>query len=188
MQNPARMNYADWIGLGAEELRRCGPTPFTVENLCASAKRTKGSFYHHFEGIQAFTLAVVQHWMELETEVVARAALEGEGPKQRLKAMWQLTAGTDHRLELAVRALALTDGQIAELVAGTDHRRETIMAELLAGAYGLDEARGRDFARMFHALHLSAQMRAPNDIAGFSKGSVRALVKMLEREAGGEEP
>lgn len=176
------MKYADWVALGADELRRCGPTPFTVESLCARAQRTKGSFYHHFEGIQAFTLAVVRHWIELETEIVARAALEAAGPIERLKAMWQLTAGTDHRLELGVRALAINDPGIGELVAGTDDRRETIMTALLAEAYGLEEARAKGFARIFHALHLSAQMRAPDDIAGFSRASVRTVVEMLERE------
>jgi AcrR family transcriptional regulator len=183
------MKYEDWIELGAEELRRRGPAPFTVENLCARANRTKGSFYHHFDGIHSFTLAVVGHWTELETEVIARgtellarASFGGDGPMERLQAMWRLTATTDHRLELGVRALALTDPQIAKLVAATDERREAIMTGLLADAYGLDEARAGDFARIFHALHLSAQMRAADDIAGFSRGAVRTLVGLLEGE------
>lgn len=190
MQISTRMKYEDWIELGAEELRRRGPAPFTVENLCARAERTKGSFYHHFDGIHSFTLAVADHWRERETEAIARgtkllarATFGCEGPLERLRAMWQLTATIDHRLELGVRALALTDPDIASLVAAADDRREKIMTGLLADAYGLDEAQAGDFARIFHALHLSAQMRAADDIAGFSRGPVRALVRLLERKA-----
>lgn len=189
MLNPGRMKYEDWVELGAEGLRQSGPTPFTVDNLCARAKRTKGSFYHHFDGIQAFTMAVVRHWIELETEMVERATramartLPGENePIERLRSMWRLTAGTDHRLELGIRALALTDPEISGLVADTDARRESIMTDMLADAYGLDKIRAGHFARLFHALHLSAQMRAAEDIAGFSRGSVRTLVEMLESE------
>ena len=179
------MRYSDWVELGADEVRRRGAAPITVDALCARAKRTKGSFYHHFDGIQAFILAVVRRWIELETEAVAGAALEGEEPMERLRAMWRLTAGTDHRLELGVRALGLTNTEIAELVASTDDRREAIMTELLSSAYELDRARAGHFARIFHALHLSAQMRAPDEIAEFSRGSVRTLVALLEQEAEG---
>ncbi|MBA3677153.1 MAG: TetR/AcrR family transcriptional regulator [Sphingosinicella sp.] len=182
MRNRGRMKYEDWVELGAEGLRQSGPAPFTVDNLCARAGRTKGSFYHHFEGIQVFTMAVVRHWIEHETDIVARAALKDEAPLEKLRAMWRLTAATDHRLELGIRAMALTDGAIATLVADTDKRREAIMTGLLGAAYALDEERASNFARLFHALHLSAQMRAPEDIAGFSRGSVRTLVELLERE------
>ena len=176
------MRHDDWIGLAADALRRDGPAALTIDNLCHRARRTKGSFYHHFKSIDELRRAVVQHWIDGETEAVARTALAGSGPKERLEAMSRLTAASDHRLELGVRSLATSDPAITELVARADDRRELVMTSLLATAYRIRGEDAHHLAQLFHALHLAALIRAPLDAAGFTSGPVRTLMRMLERE------
>ena len=44
----ARLGRDDWLALGLERLAAEGPRALRLENICAAAGRTRGSFYHHF--------------------------------------------------------------------------------------------------------------------------------------------
>ena len=39
-----------------------GPPALSLERLTEAAGRTKGSFYHHFQGRDGFLAALVAHW------------------------------------------------------------------------------------------------------------------------------
>ena len=84
-------------------------------------------------------------------------------------------------VELAVGRLK-AGGAAALTVADT--AREAIIADLLARAYGLGAAEAADVARVFHSLQLAAQLRTPDDVAGFSAGPARRLTAWLEAAAG----
>jgi AcrR family transcriptional regulator len=174
------MRYDDWIGLGADVLRREGPGALTIDNLCARARRTKGSFYHHFKAIGELRSALVQSWIDSEGEAVARTAAAGAAPRERLEAMWRLTATSDPPLELGIRSLAAADPGIAALVARADDRRELVMTTLLAAAYPIPGEDAHNLARLFHALHLGALVRAPDKAADFAHGPAKVLMAMLQ--------
>lgn len=178
-----RLGRDGWIALGIAALKAEGEEGVTVDALCARARRTKGSFYHHFAGIGPFLEALVAAWIASETEAVAEASLAEGDSIERLRTMWRRTSETDHRFELGIRALALRHPAIAEAVRRTDDRREALMTELLGAAYRIPASEAAEFARLFHALHLSAQLRAPGAIADFSRGPVRMLVRVLEGRA-----
>ena len=177
---PTNFRHADWIALAVKSLRLEGASALTVDHLCKRARRTKGSFYHHFKGIAELTLALARHWAEAEGEAVAGTAHAGTTPKERLEAMLKLTPDADHRLERGVRALAVNDAGVAEIVRKSDDRRELVMTTLLAGAYGIKGAEAHHFARLFHALHLAALMRSDEEVAAYADGPAAALSAMLE--------
>ena len=170
----------DWVALAQKVLRLEGPTALTVDHLCSRARRTKGSFYHHFKGISELTQALARHWADVEGEAAAQTALAGTTPMDRLQAMLRLTAEADGRLERGIRVVALGDPAVAALVGKADDRRELIMTSLLAAGYTLPGAEAHHFARLFHALHLAALMRAPGEAAHYADGPAKALTALLE--------
>lgn len=176
----ANFRAADWVALAEKVLRLEGPGALTVDHLCARARRTKGSFYHHFKGIGELTRALALAWADAEREAAAQTALAGSTPMDRLKAMLDMAAGADHRIERGIRVLALGDDALAAVVRQADDRRELVLTSLLAAAYTLSGAEAHDYARIFYALQLAAAMRGPEDGAAFAAGPAKALTVLLE--------
>jgi TetR/AcrR family transcriptional regulator, transcriptional repressor for nem operon len=54
-------------------IRAKGYAATTVDDLCATAGLTKGSFFHHFPSKEAMTLAAVAHWNAVTGELFAHA-------------------------------------------------------------------------------------------------------------------
>jgi AcrR family transcriptional regulator len=175
-----RWRRADWIELAVLRLKG-GPSAVTLEQLCAAAGRSRGSFYHHFESIDVLLVELARRWRDTETEAIASAAADAPDPMSRLASMVKLTDHIDHRLERAVRVIALSDTNIAEIVEGADARREEVLGDLLLAAYGLEAGEAASAARLFHALHLAAVMRSSADIKGYSRSVIRHLAEWLPK-------
>lgn len=174
----SRWAKEDWLQFGADMLRKYGPPAMTVEGLCAAAKRTKGSFYHHFGAIDGFLHDLATIWKKTQTDDIASAVSAEATPEARLAKLVELTNDIDHDLEAGIRALAVSHAAILELVRGSDARREAFLASLLGDAYGLGHDDAVSLARLYHALHVVAQVRAPNTIGDFSAGPT-ALLRRL---------
>jgi TetR/AcrR family transcriptional repressor of nem operon len=54
-------------------IRTKGYTATTVEDVCAAAGVTKGSFFHHFKSKEAMALAAVEHWNRVTGSLFAQA-------------------------------------------------------------------------------------------------------------------
>jgi len=74
MSGVSTTTRADWVAAGLELLRDGGEDAVTVDRLCATLGRTKGSFYHHFEDSAAYQGALLEHWANLHTELPIAAA------------------------------------------------------------------------------------------------------------------
>lgn len=72
-------------------VRAKGYSATRVEDLCAEAGVTKGSFFHHFKGKDDLMLAAVAHWDEVTGGLFASAAYHDlEDPLDRLLAYLDL--------------------------------------------------------------------------------------------------
>jgi AcrR family transcriptional regulator len=113
------------------ELARHGPEGLTLESLCQSAGRTRGSLYHHFPDHEALLLAVIRYWRERDTEAIIRTIrderLSGAKGAARLN---DLATAVDFDVEVGIRRLAASRPNLAHAVAEVDRRRIAFLAEL----------------------------------------------------------
>ena len=68
-------------------IRGKGYSATTLDDICAAAGVTKGSFFHHFSGKQDLALAAVRHWNEVTSGLFASAPYhQVEDPRDRFLA------------------------------------------------------------------------------------------------------
>lgn len=87
MDAPPHASKAKLLGAALQVIRTKGYTATTVDDICAHAGVTKGSFFHHFRGKHDLALAAVEHWNTMTGELFARAPYRRiADPRDRLLA------------------------------------------------------------------------------------------------------
>jgi AcrR family transcriptional regulator len=158
----ARFGREDWIALGLSVLGREGPEALTLERLTAAARKTRGSFYHHFADHGAFVAALGADWLarEIDDKIaeIDRLRLSGK----RTEALARHAAGVDHALERNLRRLAAHEPAIAEIVARSDEKRIAYLVRLFRSELKLDGAEALARARIQHCFFVGAQSVFPD--------------------------
>ncbi|MEL6424399.1 MAG: TetR/AcrR family transcriptional regulator [Pseudomonadota bacterium] len=127
-----RMGREDWLALGLKRLVADGAGGLTVEALCAAAGKTRGSFYHHFDGHTAFVEAMLEFWRERDTEGPKTKSNLGQSPAERYRLLEEAAIALDHREELAIRQFSQVHPSAARAVAEVDRDRVSFMAGIWA--------------------------------------------------------
>ena len=130
----------DWIKLGFELLAQKGSQSLTIEKLCKSAGKTKGSFYFHFQTIEDYLISLVQQWYKTYTLAITSRKSSGAG---RLDLLNQLVARLDFPLETAIRTLAARNSTLHSIVIKADEERMDWLASLYeaSGQYSHQQAK-----------------------------------------------
>ncbi len=156
-----RFRREDWLALGLRQLVKDGAAGLTVEQLCAAADRTRGSFYHHFADHDAFVQALMEHWKSIHTDAVI-AGVEASPPADRPQSLHALASHLDHRLDVAVRRFAAAHPVAADMVRQVDDARLSFVASLYR-SQGRDRPETADtLARLEYALFVGSQVLWPD--------------------------
>lgn len=190
---PGRLGRSDWLDLGLAALSEHGARGLTLETLCARAGRTRGSFYHHFAGMEAFKAAVLDRWVERDArQIVAEVARSGPDVAARRARLDTLALGVDHRLEIAVRRWAGSDAPAAAAVRRTDRERIACLADLYAqeGAGDAHDRATIEYAAFIGLQHLgliAAEPERAHRLAGLAYAALRTgpLWSRVSRVLGG---
>ena len=170
------------MSLGWRCSPRTGPRRLTLERLTEAAKKTRGSFYHHFDDHQAFLAALGAHWLAQEIDgkiaEIDKLALAGK----RREALARHAAGIDHAFERELRRLAASEPVIADIVARSDERRIAYLVRLFRSELGLDASEALARARVQHAFFVGAQMVFPEADARFRLNLQKTLGATLWRK------
>lgn len=178
----ARFGRADWVELGLSLLGRDGPEALTIERLTDAAKKTRGSFYHHFADHQSFVIALGEHWFarEIEAKIAEIDALAVGG--NRREALAKHAAGIDHALERELRRLAAHEPEIAAIMTRSDEMRIAYLVRLFRSELGLDGAEALSRARVQHCYFVGLQMVFPDADARFQLKLQKSLGAALWRK------
>jgi len=83
-RSPAKIRLLD---CALRVFRTKGYTATTVDDICAAAGVTKGSFFHHFKGKEELALETIAYWNEVTSGIFAQAPYRRiADPRERLLA------------------------------------------------------------------------------------------------------
>ena len=156
MEMKSRRSREEWLEQALEVLAREGQAKIRIEKLSQDLGVTKGSFYWHFTDRKDFLRKLVEYWAETFTQAVIDEIVPLEnGPEKRLLALMEfLYKGSHARYDIAVRAWAVQEPEVADVVRRVDQMRMTFVGSLFEemGFKGLElEMRARTFV-CFHSL------------------------------------
>ena len=76
-----------FLDAARQVMRTKGYDATTIDDVCAAAGLTKGSFFHHFKGKEELAIAAAAHWAEITSRLFAAAPYHTlVDPRERLLA------------------------------------------------------------------------------------------------------
>ena len=121
----------DWLNPALQELKEHGYTALKAQPLAKKLNVTRGSFYHHFESLEAFHTAVIAHWSKSTSGQMAQEAQDIGEAHEALDNLLQKTLCSGEALERAIRSWSTVTPFVAEAVERVDQERIGIAETLL---------------------------------------------------------
>jgi len=157
----ARITRDDWMEEGFRVLAEEGDGGLTVDALCARLGRTKGSFYHHFEGRGGFVRDLLERWEAAATDRLIETVGSAGAVEDRLRAVnRQASELRNARLERAIRGWTAREAEAARVQDRVDGRRLAFLEQLCAERMGEGEP-SRSLARVLQLAFVGAQHLDP---------------------------
>lgn len=149
-----------WLREGLVVLAELGAPSLRIDRLAERLGMTKGSFYHHFDGLSGYRRELLSHFEEQSTlRYIANVeAVDGLDPRAKLERLMNLVlvdAKRDEQLEVALRAWALQDDEVREAQRRTDAIRIDYLGDLCTQA-GCTKRQAIDMARMLYLVLIGA--------------------------------
>lgn len=156
-----RITRDDWIAEGFRVLVSEGDGALTVDHLCTRLDRSKGSFYHHFDGRPGFVRDLLETWERQATDRLIETGQSDAPVEDRLRAVnRQASELKNSGLERAIRGWAAREPEAARVQDRVDRRRLAFLEELCAERMGPGEAASR-MARVIQLVFVGAQHLDP---------------------------
>ncbi|MCT2401566.1 TetR/AcrR family transcriptional regulator [Novosphingobium mangrovi (ex Huang et al. 2023)] len=156
-----RLGIEVWLQTGVKLLAEEGVSALTVDRLSATVGRSKGSFYHHFQGVDGFVTALLEYWRKTQTEDVIRHVDNEADPRTQRTALMQQAAGLDHDVERAIRIWGGSDASARKVIKAVDERRIAYLARILAASSALEMPEATDLARIEYAALIGLHQLYP---------------------------
>jgi AcrR family transcriptional regulator len=157
----ARKTKQDWLNAGLEIFRESGVSGLTIDALTQALGVTKGSFYHHFSGIQDFKMRFLQFYEEAGTLNVIEVTEQLATAEDKLRKLLAIIVSHPLEEEVVMRAWAQQDADVGMVQARVDRKRVAYVAGLCAEITG-ESAQGQLMAEIFYALLIGGlQMQPP---------------------------
>ncbi|MEM7069133.1 MAG: TetR/AcrR family transcriptional regulator [Pseudomonadota bacterium] len=173
-----RFSKSAWTELGLSLLRKHGPTALTVEELCENAQKTRGSFYFHFETVDAFLEALAKQWQIQFTDEIVKTSPPSES---RLDCLNLLAIRIDLDLERYIRELALKQKQVNTIVMQADTARIAWLAELYANSGQYAQQDAENLAKIEYAAFVGFKLVDPDMSAPESRSIYEGFLKLTGR-------
>lgn len=171
-----------WLIAGVDALVDEGVAGVRIDRLAARLGLSKGSFHHHFAGANGFKQDLLDHIEHVLIDSLHEATKIGDGGEHpqatfaRLIDMVAASSGDLYRprLEIALRAWALTDSEAARTQATIDHARVEVLRRVWR-RFDDDRQDERIAALLPYVVALGATVIIPP----LSTGDLRQLFELI---------
>lgn len=150
-----------WLDEGMTVLAGQGPKGVRVDRIAARLGLTKGSFHHHFGGIDDYHRALLERYQSDSMDAIATGvAAVSEVPPERALMELPSQVSFDPRLEAAIRGWANEFEEANSVQARVDTARLEALVSLWERILP-DAARARTAALVPHLLMIGASVALP---------------------------
>jgi AcrR family transcriptional regulator len=150
----------DFVAAALDVLADQGSDGLTIAALCSAVGVTKGSFYHHFDGMPGFVTALLSYWEAEHSERLITISRDTPDPVHRIGVLLEIAVALPHAAESAIRGWARSSPEVAAVQSRVDAGRERHLAEAFR-ALGLEGPTALLQARMALSLLIGVQLRGP---------------------------
>ena len=156
----ARKNKTRLAKCWSQNISRIRHKRIAIEALIQELGVTKGSFYHHFSGIQDFKTNFLRFYEEAGTLNIIQATKRETLAQDKLRRL--LAIIVSHPLEdgVVMRAWAQQDAEVGAVQARVDQQRVAYVASLCAEISG-EPAQGQLMAEIFYARLVGGPQMQP---------------------------
>ncbi|WP_371784973.1 hypothetical protein [Streptosporangium subroseum] len=136
-----------WLNEGLRALAEEGAAGIRIDRIAVRLNLSKGSFHHHFDGVEGYKKALLAHFENLSIEMFENAIAEvGEsaGAREILAQLTKLVrpGGTGlyrPELDIALRAWATWDADVRAVQTRLDEARLSALQRVWRSAVASDE-------------------------------------------------
>jgi AcrR family transcriptional regulator len=176
----ARLEKTDWLDFALGELAEKGHEALKAQTLAAGLGVTRGSFYWHFEDLDAFKRDLIGHWTDQTTGELLNAVVRDGDAQAQLIGLMSRAFRSGASMERAVRSWATVDAYVAGLVAAVDWRRIRFAEQLLI-ALGVAAAEVGPRARLLYWASIGRLMMAQPTDQGLSDAEIADMAALMQR-------
>ena len=157
-----------WLEAGVQVLAADGASAVRIDRVAAKLKLSKGSFHHHFDGVDAYKRQLLAHIEALSTEALERAVGDvpaSDDPHAVLDHLVRLVAPGESAiyhpdLEVAVRAWSTWDPEVRAVQGRIDKARLAVLQRVWRPAVA-GEREARTAALLPYLVALGAAVAVP---------------------------
>ncbi|MEM9579093.1 MAG: TetR/AcrR family transcriptional regulator [Pseudomonadota bacterium] len=132
----SKANGSDWINAGLSALATGGIGALKAEPVARALGVSKGSFYWHFQDVNAYHSAVLESWEHAEAAAITLSAFMDGTAENGLRAIVARFVGSEMYdsvcIEVAIRHWARQSEAAKRSVRRVDHQRLRLLQDSLA--------------------------------------------------------
>lgn len=156
----SRKSKKDWFWAGVEFINKDGAKKLTIDALCQHIQMTKGSFYHHFRGMDDFVESFLVFFEQEGTLQIIERVEQEKTPQARIKLLIELSTQYPPELEVGMRSWAHQDERVRKVFERVDQQRVDYLTKLWLPLVN-DEAIAQVRGRMLYTILIGGEHILP---------------------------
>lgn len=156
----ARLTRDKWLAEGLKILAEFAQHKIRVLYLCERLGVTRGSFYHHFESIEDFIQALLEHWERENTLAFIEATRNTEDPSAKMAVLNEQVLQADQAVEAAIRSWSYYHPVVKEVLDRVDRTRLDFLKTVFV-QMGIPTQRAAGLAQLDYATLIGLQQLNP---------------------------
>ena len=117
------LSQRQWLDEGFRLLSEFSQDKLRIQYLCERLKVTRGSFYHHFTGIDDYIEKMMEAWEEENTHALMRQANEGASAEESMDLLSKAVSSKNQSIEAAIRSWSFYQPTVAKHLNKVDKLR-----------------------------------------------------------------